>query len=511
MRFSVLILALVVSVLANAQTRDTTYFIYENLGPNVNSEYNDSGPRISPDGKSLYFFRIDHPEDLKGSNDIWVSHLQEGDSTWSVAERLGEPLNNYADNAVHSVSVDGKSLLVHDIYLKNKMSKSGVSITNQKEDGTWSFPKELKIKKYKNTNEICAFYLSDDWETLILAIETPTTLGKQDLYVSFHDKKKDTWSEPLDLGATINSAGGEATAFLAEDQKTLYFSTDGRSDTYGGFDIYKSVRQDSTWTNWSEPENLGSPYNTADDEFYFSIPSHAGGWAYLAHSHAHGHSDITRVKKVTEPLPDPTALVMGLLYDDSTKKTIAGDVEFFIMPANQLVGVAKSDTATEYVMSLAGYSKYEYRIKLKGYKEFVGEIDLTNLAKDVDLRKDIYLTPIPEPVVAVAITLKNVEFETGKWDILPQFEAELQKFVDILKTYPEHKYIIEGHTDSVGKDAANQTLSENRAKAVLDYVVAKGADASRLEAKGYGEKKPVATNDTAEGRQRNRRVDLVRK
>ena len=122
MRFSVLILALVVSVLANAQTRDTTYFIYENLGPNVNSEYNDSGPRISPDGKSLYFFRIDHPEDLKGSNDIWVSHLQEGDSTWSVAERLGEPLNNYADNAVHSVSVDGKSLLVHDIYLKNKMS-----------------------------------------------------------------------------------------------------------------------------------------------------------------------------------------------------------------------------------------------------------------------------------------------------------------------------------------------------------------------------------------------------
>lgn len=511
MRFSVLTLALVLSVLANAQTRDTTYFIYENLGPNVNSEYNDSGPRISPDGKSLYFFRIDHPEDLKGSNDIWVSHLQEGDSTWSVAERLGEPLNNYSDNAVHSVSMDGKSLLVHDIYLKNKMSKSGVSITTQNDDGTWAFPKALKIKKYKNTNEICAFYLSDDWETLILAIETPNTVGKQDLYVSFHNKKKNTWSEPLDLGTTINSAGGEATAFLAEDQKTLYFSTDGRTDTKGGFDIYKSVRQDSTWTNWSEPENLGSPYNTADDEFYFSIPSHAGGWAYLSHSHAHGHSDITRIKKVTEPIPDPRALVMGLLYDDSTKHTIAGDVEFFKMPEHALVGVAKSDTATEYVMNLPGYSKYEFRIKVKGYKEYVGEIDLTNMSKDMDLRKDIYLTPIPEPVVAVAISLKNVEFETGKWDILPQFEAELQKFVDILKTYPEHKYVIEGHTDSVGKDAANQTLSENRAKAVLDYVVAKGADASRLESVGYGEKKPVSTNDTTEGRQRNRRVDLVRK
>lgn len=392
------------------------------------------------------------------------------------------------------------------------MSKSGVSITTQKEDGSWTFPKALKIKNYENVNEICSFYLSDDWETLILAIETSATVGKQDLYVSFHDKKKNTWSEPLDLGTTINSEGGEATAFLAEDQKTLYFSTDGRSDSYGGFDIYKSVRTDTTnWTSWSEPENLGEPYNTADDEFYFSIPSHAGGWAYLAHSHHHGHSDITRVKQVTEPLPDPMFLVMGLLYDDSTKKTIAGDVEFFKMPDNTLIGVAQSDTATEYVMELPGYSAYEFRIKVKGYKEYVGTIDLTSVNKGKDIRRDIYLTPIPEPKPDKPITLKNVEFETGKWDILPQFEVELQKLVDILKTYPDHNYVIEGHTDYVGKEKDNQVLSENRAKAVMDWVIAKGADASRLTSIGYGEAKPVATNSTSEGRQRNRRVDLVRK
>lgn len=502
----------IVMVQAIGQSRDTTYFIYENLGPNVNSEYNESGPRISPDGRSLYFFRIDHPDDMKESNDIWVSHLQEGDSSWSIAERLGEPLNNYADNAVHSVSMDGKALLVHDIYLKNKTSKSGVSITRQNEDGTWSFPKPLKIKDYENTNDICSFYLSDDWETLILAIETSETVGKQDLYVSFHDKKSDKWSKPLDLGTTINTAGGEATAFLAGDQKTLYFSSDGRSDTHGGFDIYKSVRADTTsWDSWSEPVNMGEPYNTADDEFYFSIPAHAGGWAYLAHSHAHGHADITRIKKVVEPLPDPRAFITGLLYNSITKKTIKGDVEFFKLPDYESVGVAQSDTATEYVMYLKGYEKYEYRIKVKGYEEYVGVIDLTDLKKDKEIRADIYLTPLEEPKPAEPITLKNVEFETGKWDVLPAFVPELDKLVKLLNAFPEATFEIEGHTDSVGKESDNQTLSENRAKAVVDYVIAKGIDAKRLEAKGYGESKPVASNDTSEGRQRNRRVDLTRK
>ena len=337
--------------------------------------------------------------------------------------------------------------------------------------------------------------------------------------MSFHDKKKNTWSEPLDLGATINTAGGEATAFLAEDQKTLYFSTDGRSDGLGGFDIYKSVRQDSTWTNWSEPVNLGSPYNTADDEFYFSLPSHAGGWAYLAHSHHHGHSDITRVKKVTEPLPDPTALVTGFLFDSTTKRSIKGDVDFFKLPEMDNVGIAKSDTATEYVMMLKGYSEYEFRIKVDGYEEYVGTIDLRDLKKDVEIRRDIYLVPIQqsvvtlvdEPVKAQPIVLKNVEFETAKWDILPRFVPELDKLVKLLKAYPDATFEIAGHTDNVGEDADNQLLSENRAKAVVKYVVDKGIVVTRLEAKGYGESKPKTTNDTAAGRQTNRRVELIRK
>lgn len=497
-----------------AQKRDTTYFIYENLGPSVNTEYNESGPRISPDGESLYFFRTNHPDNLKTvdgtgekSNDIWVSHVT-GDSTWSVAEHLGEPLNNYMDNAVHSISPDGKKMLVHDVYLKNQTSKEGVSFTELQEDGTWSFPKPLKFKDYKNYIKICSFYLSDDWETMILAIQAEETLGEQDLYVSFHDKEKDIWSKPLDLGSTINSAGGEATAYLAPDQRTMYFSSNGHSDTRGGYDIYKTERLDSGWTNLSVPVNLGEPYNTADDEFSFSTPSHAGGWAYLAHSHEHGHSDITRIKKVVEPLPDPRAYVFGFLYDDSTKKTIVGEIEFFKLPEMVSVGIAKTDTAIEYVMYLNGYSEYEYHIKMQGYEEHIGKIDLRDLKLDKEMQVDIYLTPIPKLKPKPVIVFENVEFETGKWDILPRFAKELDKFVQVLNMEEGTRYQIAGHTDSVGKDEDNQLLSERRAKAAMDYVVSKGIAADRLESVGFGEKEPIATNDTKEGRQRNRRVEV---
>ncbi len=500
----------------SAQTRDTTYFIYENLGPEVNSEYNESGPRITPDGESLYFFRTNHPDNLKTvdgsgkkSNDIWVSHLT-GDSSWSVAEHLGEPLNNYMDNAVHSISPDGKKMLVHDVYLKNKTSKEGVSFTEMQEDGTWSFPKKLKFKDYKNYSKECSFYLSDDWQTMILAIQADETLGKQDLYVSFHDQEKDEWSKPLDLGPTINSSGGEATAYLAPDQKTMYFSSNGHDDSRGGYDIYKTERLDSSWTNWSVPVNIGEPYNTADDEFSFSTPSHAGGWVYLAHSHDHGHSNITRIKKVVEPLPDPRAYVYGFLYDETTKKNITGEVEFFKMPERVSVGIARSDTAIEYVMYLDGYAKYEYHIKLEGYEEYVGLIDLTNLKTDKEIKLDIYLTPIMKLEPMKPISFKHVEFETGKWDIQPKFAQELDKFVQAAKQDSTAKYEISGHTDNVGKVENNQVLSEKRANAAMQYVINKGIAKERLTAKGYGETQPIASNETSEGRQRNRRVDVTK-
>ena len=103
---------------------------------------------------------------------------------------------------------------------------------------------------------------------------------------------------------------------------------------------------------------------------------------------------------------------------------------------------------------------------------------------------------------------ENVEFETGKWDILPRFAKELDKFVQVLNMEEGTRYQIAGHTDSVGKDEDNQLLSERRAKAAMDYVVSKGIAADRLESVGFGEKEPIATNDTKEGRQRNRRVEV---
>ena len=492
--------------------RDTTYFIYENLGPSVNSEYNESGPRISPDGSTLFFFRTDHPDNGHGTNDIWVSDLT-NDSVWSTAKHVGDPLNNYSDNCVHSISADGNALLVHDIYLKNKTSKSGVSISRKQKDGSWSFPEPLKIKKYKNTSHLTSFYLSDDWETLILAIETEETIGKQDLYVSFHDTTSNTWSTPEDLGATINSTGAEATAFLAGDQKTLYFSSDGHPNSLGGVDIYKSVRQDSSWKNWSKPENIGAPYNTADDEFYFSLPAHAGGWAYLAHSHHHGHSDITRIKKVVERLPAPLIYVHGHLINRKTMEAVHGQVHFFKLPEYDAIGIAETDSTTEYITMLKGESKYEFKVHVEGFEEATIEIDLMDAQKGDEKEVDIFLTPIDttrkDTVPDDVIVLDNIEFETAKWDILDEYVPILENLYSYLSNHPEKHYEIAGHTDNVGKEQDNQVLSENRAQSVVTFLVNKGIKRELLEAKGYGELVPVTTNDTEEGRRHNRRVELV--
>ncbi len=500
--------------------RDSTYFLYENLGPSVNSEFNESGPRISPDGESLYFFRTDHPDNGYESNDVWVSHIQK-DSSWSKAEHLGSPINNHSDNAVHSISADKKALLVHDVYLKNGTSKSGVSITRQRADNSWSFPEALKIKHYKNTNHITSFHLSDDWETLILAIETKETYGKQDLYVSFHNKEKDTWSEPVDLGPIINSQGSEATAFLAGDQKTLYFSSNGRKNSIGGFDIYKSIRLDSTWKKWSVPENIGKPYNTADDEFYFSIPSHAGGWAYLAHSHHHGHSDIARIKKVTVHLPPPTIHVHGRILDITNENPLDGTVIFFEKESGKEVAQAKTNNEKIYNVSLKSELVYRYEVNKGGYNDTTGILDLTGILEHTDIEHDIRIRPInrqwpPIDTTKRSITLENINFDSGKWDIKDKYHEMLNDLYKFLMENPHLHYQIVGHTDSVGKEDDNQVLSENRAKSVRDFLIKLGLTPDQMQlqkpqlsAKGYGEAKPIADNNTAEGRLKNRRVELI--
>jgi len=479
----------------------------ENLGTNVNSEYKELSPKISPDGKTLFFTRKNYPENIGGSNetsDIWVSEL-DSNGTWQVAKNIGEPLNNETHNCVNAITPDGNTLLLHNIYLKDgRMSGGGISISHRTQYG-WSFPEKLNIKNYYNKNRYSSFYLANDGKSLLMDIERDDTFGDSDIYVSFVQENK-IWSEPLNLGATINTPATEGTPFLAADNKTLYFTSDGHPG-FGSSDIYLTKRLDNTWQNWSEPQNLGRPINSENWDAYFTI-SALGDYAYLISSkNSIGETDIFRIKLPLQLKPEPVVLVQGKVYNSKTNKPIFANITYQKLPEGNEVGIARSDpNSGKYKIVLPSGQMYAFRAKAE---EFIGineNMDLTDLKEYKEITKDLYLTPIEK---GQTIRLNNIFFDFGKYELKEESFPELDRIAKILRERPAIEIKISGHTDNIGSDEDNLILSQNRAKSVTDYFISKGIDATRMITQGYGESKPISSNETDEGRQQNRRVEFT--
>jgi hypothetical protein len=297
--------------------------VIEALDSNVNSDYSELNPVLSPDGKVLYFSRQNHPDNIGGTDDkedIWYSEL---DSTgrWQLAQNMGTKFNNSGPNwlnNIHAVTPDGKSAIMvlgNKYDYKNKAGTivkmtAGVSISSNI-GGEWSRPVALNIANDYNFSERAAYFLTNNRQTLIMSVEREDSEGDRDLYVSFL-KSDSTWTEPANLGNVVNSAGEESSPFLASDDKTLYFSSKGFSG-YGGSDIYVSRRLDDTWTNWSEPENLGPEINSPLEDLFFNIPA-SSEYAYYSKGITETNTDIFRVKLPIVRSPERANLLVPKLF-----------------------------------------------------------------------------------------------------------------------------------------------------------------------------------------------------
>ncbi len=479
----------------------------ENLGSNINSEFSEALPVIASDGKSIYFVRKDHPQNYDAgfadNDDIWFSTL-DSNGNWTPAVNISYPLNNEHDNFVCSVTPDGNMLLLGNKYFQGGSTAGGASISTKGKKG-WKFPQNLKIEGFQNHSAYIEINMTSDGKTLLMTIQMDDAIGVRDIYVSFR-KDEVTWTKPLSLGASINSAGDEATPFLAADGKTLYFATDGRPG-FGTYDVFMSKRQDSTWTNWSEPLNLGPGLNSEGKELYYRIPA-SGDYAYYVSSqNSMGATDVFRIKLPQEIRPDPVVLVYGTVYNKKTLKPIGNaDVKYEILPGGEEAGIARSEPDNGSYKIVLPYGKfYGIRAMAEGYISVSDNLDLTQIAEYKEIQKDLYLAPIE---VGEIVRLNNIFFDYDKTILRPESYPELDRVVSFLKDNSKVEIELSGHTDNRGSDNYNLVLSQNRAKAVVDYIVQHGIDASRLIAKGYGKTKPVATNDTEEGMQLNRRVEF---
>ncbi len=479
----------------------------ENLGSAINTSYSELIPLIAPDGKHLYFVRDDYPGNIgtdKDHNDIWTSTFD--GSNWSTAKNIGRPLNNTGHNFVIAITPDNNTLILNGTYTAfGEEGGNGISMSTRNNDGTWSIPKEIKIDNFYNDDLYQNFTVSTDLQVIIMAIErSDDTQGKSDLYVSF--KKADgTYTEPKNLGSTINTSGEEGTPFLAADGKTLYFYSDGHPG-YGDADIFVSKRNGNSWTDWSKPLNLGSNINTSKWDAYFTIDA-SGEYAYLVSSaNSIGEEDIFRVKLQEELQPDPVVLIYGKVYDQNTNQPLSASISYDDLSTKQQVKVATSNGTTgEYKIILPYGTKYGFFAKKNGYMALSDNIDLTDIEEYTEIERDLYLVPIQ---IDQQIVLNNVFFDRGKSMIKSSSYAELDRFVTTMKQNPEIKIEVQGYTNNVGDRQKLIQLSAQRAIAVKNYLVDKGIDESRIATKGYGPDNPIADNNTPAGRTKNQRVQF---
>ena len=499
----------------------------ENLGKTVNTEFNEIAPIISPDGKTVYFSRISHPQNTngtKGSQDIWFSELK--NEQWTAARRLPSPLNKEQYNSLYSITPDGNTLLLKGAYKNGVYETRGFSLSKKTARG-WSAPNKIEIPGYSKTSkgQFDCGYLSTDGKVLVMSFSEKKNSKVDDLYVSF--KQKDgTWTKPMNLGKEINTEEfTETTPFLAPDGVTLYFSTD-RKGGQGSNDIYYSKRIDKSWKRWSRPVNLGSAINTDGYDAYYTI-SAAGDYAYMvSFKGTEGKGDVVRYNLQPKVVPgdtaatqpvvptsDPVVMISGRVIDSKTGKPIEATIIYETLPDGEEAGTATTNPTTgEYKIILPYGQKYSMRAVAPDFIAEGESIDLTDSTADGKgknykeiTNKSLKLIPIEEGQI---VRLNNIFFAFGKATLSKESFPELDRIGITMNDNKKLFIEIGGHTDNIGGNEANLKLSQDRADAVREYLIGKGIEPDRVQSKGYGETKPVAKNDTPEGQQINRRVEF---
>ncbi|MBA3680627.1 MAG: OmpA family protein [Bacteroidetes bacterium] len=475
----------------------------------VNSAYPEMGPLVSPDGNTLYFSRYRDPANVGGKDDdedIWYAEWDNKANTWGPAKNIGEPLNNKFPNFINSISPDGNTILLGNAYSVDGSMRQGVSMSHRTPTG-WSFPQTIQIDDDFNNSEFVAYYLSNSQKYLLMAKEIKKdTYGKLDIYVSTM-KEDSTWTKPLNLGHQVNSRGTESAPFLAADDRTLYYTSDGLTG-YGGSDVYMTRRLDDTWTNWSIPENLGPKVNTSHDESFFTVSASGNKVYFTTESETAGDYDLYSLALVKNLKPTPVVLVKGKVINSKTNQPVA-DVRIFFenLADGKEAGIAVSNPVTgEYAIVLPSGANYGYLAEKKDYISVNSNIDLSKLPEYKEMTQDLYITPLE---AGQSISINNIFFDFDKSELKKESFYELDRLVKLFKGYPAMQVEISGHTDNVGPKKYNDQLAHKRAEAVAKYIKNKlGSSEAQVTLKSYGETQPAASNATAKGRQLNRRVEF---
>ena len=475
-----------------------------NLGPNVNSPYDDYWPMLSTNGTRLYTtknvpIRDDIPFNRKNANEDFFINFLSKDSIWAPVRSIA-PLNTRTNEGAPSISADGQTFVFTACNRKDGFGKCDIYIAKRQRNG-WTRPRNIGAPI--NTRDLERQpSLSPDGKTIYFTSDRPGTDGLEDLWISHLENDK--WSKPINLGDVVNTDGMEWAPFIHPDGQTLYFVSNGHLGM-GGLDIFKSTRTNDT--TWSKPQNLGYPINTVYDEQSLFV-SVSGDLALISSDRAQDDNglDIYSFELHSDAQPNYVSYVEGIITDANSKLPIQAKIELIDLNTGELLIQPESEPETgQYLLCLPANRDYMITISNEGYMPFSAHISLGKESRLKPLKKNIELKPIE---LNASVVLKNIFFELDSYELQDKSKLELAKLIQFLNKNENVSIEVSGHTDNQGSREHNAKLSKNRAKTVYDYLIAHEIPASRLTYKGYGLDKPIDTNDTAEGRANNRRTEF---
>ncbi|MBU0489576.1 MAG: OmpA family protein [Bacteroidetes bacterium] len=477
-----------------------------NLGDNINTINDEYLPTITADEQVLIITRrelIDkNGADVPANwtEDFYIS--RKTDNGWSPATNLGPPINTDKNEGAQAISPDGQILIFTACHRDDGLGSCDLYFS-QKVGDRWTKPANMgdvvNSKQWESQPSIAS-----DGRTVYFASGRDGGKGSMDIWVT-QLKDDGTWSVPENLGNVINTPGNELSPFIHTDNQTLYFASDGR-EGMGGLDIFYTRKGPDG--KWVEPTNIGYPINTEADESSLNVAS-SGKTAFFASNSLNGKGkyDLYSFELYEAARPKTTTYLKGRVFDKETGIGLAAKFELTDLETNKLVVESFSDAETGgFLVTIPPEKNYALSVSKQGYLFYSENFSLkgkTNM--DEPYLKDVPLQPVKEGTVVV---MKNIFFETASFALLDESKTELANLISFLNGSPKVKIEISGHTDNVGKDDYNLALSHSRAKSVYEYLIAHGIAKERLTYKGYGEKAPIDTNDTEDGRANNRRTEF---
>jgi outer membrane protein OmpA-like peptidoglycan-associated protein len=473
------------------------------LGPNINTALDEYWPSLSADEGTLVF-TANIPVDTVSSSmyirrqeDFFITNRDKS-GQWAPSRNIGPPINTPRNNeGAQSLTADGKRM-----YYTVCSGVCNIYYSNRQQNGEWSKPVKLPEPLNLPTTSEKQPSISPDGRTLYFVSNREGSLGRFDIWYS-HRISDWEWTTPVNIGDSINTPFNEQSPFIHFDNQTLYFASDGHIGM-GGLDLYFSKRLNDTL--WSKPVNLGYPINTYADEDGLIVNAQGNTAYYSSDRMPNMGRDIFTFDLYPEARPQAVSYITGTIRDSKTDGPLKAQFNLTDIDTGLRIMSSTSSDDGSYMVCLPANRSYAFMASAPKYLFYSEHIDLkdSHTARQ-PLKFDIFLKPIS---VGEIMVMRNVFFETASWELKEESLVELEKLYELLTSNPQIRIEIGGHTDSVGSEKDNLLLSNNRAKAVAEFLISKGIGQARLTFQGYGEANPMADNETPEGRAQNRRTEV---